>query len=290
MLLEDLYQIVKRGAKEPLVLWLDEFKKMSQKVAPGLKETAARLPEGTAVKADAETLVKLLEEDEPNELELAKSLAHVAELFSAGALPKIRELINNYAQDGRKFYGNAQLSEFSRQARKKLKSALSPQKQKDYDLRLFQQEGMQYCLEFYLAMYKAIEDAPTPEEKKQYIESSEVKLEFGNVPGLWIDFSRDEVLEKFIYSILDDGPRKTLTKSYFSVKNIMMRIKMDCDRQGKRRTDYQGVTLEEVIEAFRQFLRVLLETFQKIGIDRLASYGFKPYGEKPLIKEVELKI
>ncbi len=72
---------------------------------------------------------------------------------------------------------------------------------------------MMYCLEFYLAVYKAIQDTPTVAEKRTYIKSTHINLGFGSLPGLWHDFFRDESLNKFVYKILDDQARNVLLLS-----------------------------------------------------------------------------
>lgn len=288
MLLENLYKIVKMGAEKPLFLWLDVLESMRHVIILELEEAIPQLDEGTEIRTNVKRLIALLKQDTPNELDLAKILSYIASLFRGETSGEHRELVNDYTQAVTKFYSNAQLSELHHQAREKLKSSLPGKAQREHDLFLFQHEGMTYCLEYYLEMYKRIKEAPNNNGKRKYIESTEVKLGFGNVSGLWIDFSRDEVLGKFIYSILDDDARKRLTKDYFDAKLVLMKIKIQCDKTGVCDAVYQGVTLEEVMEAFRHLIQALLEAFQEMGIDRLASVFFKPYGDKPLIKDINL--
>jgi len=272
MLLEDLCKIVKKGAERPLFLWLRDYNEISKKILPVLEKVVAGIEEKTNVRKNVEKLVKLLKQDNPNELELAKSLAYISELFDKENLPEHAKLINNYVQDGMKFYSQAQTGEFHRLMREKVKKTLKSEAITKHDLVLFSHEGMMYCLEYYLAMYKAIQDAPTETEKRKFIDSVEVNLGFGNIPGLRIDFSRDEVLGKFIYSILDDKTRNILIKAYFGAKLIII----------------NKATLKQVISAFRDFINVLLGVFQTVGIDRLTSYFFTPYGKKPLIKDIKI--
>ncbi len=290
MLLDDLYKIAQLGSEKPLFLWLEKFREFAPGLAEQLDAVVLELTEGTDVKKNVEILVKLLKEEEPNELELAQALSHVADLFREAAPAEHRDLINDYIRAVMKFINLTQASEFSRQAREKLLNTLSEEQQREYDRKIFGHEGMIYCLEYYLAMYKAMTDAPTEAEARKYLESTEVNLGFGNVPGLWIDFSRDEVLSKFVYVILNDTLRKRLTSAYFDTKLVMMKVKMNCDKQGSCEAHYQDTTLEEVKESFRKLILELLETFAAAGIERLASFFFKPYGDKPLIKEVIEKI
>lgn len=290
MLLQDLLQMAKLGADRPLNLWAEEFKKIKAKILPQLAEIEKDLSEGTEVKDNIAALIELLKEMSANELKIAQGLSYVAEVLKEDSPLQNKEMINDYIQSVMKFISQAQTGEFSREARRKVLALLSPAQQKEHDLKLFKHEGMIYCLEYYLALYKAIQDAPTEAKKRQYIENDEINLGFGNVPGLWIDFSRDEVLAKFIYAILDDDLRNRLTKAYFNAKVKIMLIERQCDKQKNCLFNYQKVSLNEVMEAFRALLKDLLETFQSIGIDRLSSFSFTPYGNKPLISEALEKI
>jgi len=145
-----------------------------------------------------------------------------------------------------------------------------------------------YCLEYYLTIYKATQDVTTEGEKRWYIESQEIDLGFGNVPGLWTDFKQDEVLDKFIYKILDEDRRCRLTEAYFSAKIEVMKVKIQCDEQGNCEVSYKDVTVDEVVKSFRQLVKVLLDTFQEVGIEQLSSVFFKPYGKKPYIKDINI--
>jgi hypothetical protein len=286
MLLEELNKIIQRGAEKPLFLWQEEFKTISQPAIDGLKELLLELHQETEAGKNVQNLVGLLEQNSPNELKLAKALLYVSDLFREEMPSEHQELINNYIQGGMKFYNNAQLSEFHRQTREKMKAALAPDKQREYDLRLFQHEGMMYCLEYYLAIYKSIVDAKTEAEKKRYIEDPTINLGFGDVLGLWIDFSRDEVLGKFIYAILDDEVRSNLSQAYFFAKMEIMKIKLVCWKKGGCQGDFQSTNLASMVEAFRRLIGSLLVEYQKIGVDRLSSFFFKSYGNKPLIRDV----
>jgi hypothetical protein len=286
MLLEELGKIAKCGSEKPLFLWLKQFGEIAKELIGELEEIHTGLTDGTEVKKNVWFLIKLLKIKQPNELELAQSLSHVADLFRSDVPEKHKELINDYIRNVMKFINIAQASEFSRQSRQKLLGKLSPEQQKEYDKKLFGHEGMIFCLEYYLAIYKAMKDSKTEEEKRKYIESNEINLGFGNIPGLWVDFSRDEVLSKFIYAILDDKSRNHLTEAYFSTKSVIMKINMNCDKQNKCEVHYNEVTFQEVQEEFRSLILELLNTFLDAGIERLGSFFFKPYGDKPLIQEV----
>lgn len=272
MILQDLYTIVQKGAKEPLAFWLSDFQKISRKVLPQLKEIGLTIAEKTTAKENLQQLIKLLEQERPNALALAKLLSYVASIFSAHPPTENRELINQYIQDCLAFQKIAQQEEFYEQKRAGLKKTMSLEQQQQYDKRLFNHEGMIYCLEFYLQLYKAIQDASTPEQKWHYVNSTEVNFGTGNLSGLKEDFKNDEVLQKFIYYILDDNIRDILTKKYFFAKILML----------------NSSSLEEIISTFKDFITVLLQAFEKVSINQLASFFFTPYGRQPLIKNIKL--
>ena len=289
MLLSDLQKIVEHGIQMPLEFWLDTLKKTEEDIVPELEDMAENLHDGTVVKANIQKLIALLKDDNPNELQLAQALAFIAELFRVETSQEHQELINQYMQDALKFANNAQANEYYRDIREKNRQTFSEEEQKAYDKKLFQNEGMMYCLEYYLALYKAILDAPTEAEKKKFIESKEINLGFGNLPGLWIDFNRDEILGKFIYKIFDNSIRGRLTKSYFNAKIALMKIKINYDEKGNvSAVNWEKTTLDEIMSAFRDFILILFETFQEIGIDQLSSYFFTPYGKNPLIKNIKI--
>ncbi|MFH0818983.1 MAG: hypothetical protein V1898_03245 [Patescibacteria group bacterium] len=274
MLLESLYKIVSRGAIEPLGLWLDDFRIMSRPIIPELKKMESAFHKHTIVNSNISNLIILFGQDYPNELELSKALNQIAQVFNNDAYSKQKSLIKNYIKDSTKFYHISQMSEFHHRSRESLKKYLSLEKQNKYDIKLFENEGMLYCLEYYLTMYKAIQDAPTQLQKIQYLKNPQVDLGLGDVPGLWNDFNQDEVLSKFIYLILDDIIRESLTKSYFSAKMIIM--------------NYESEGFENINKAFKKLIQVLLEIFQKVGVKKLSSFFFTPYGDKPLIQDINL--
>jgi hypothetical protein len=251
-----------------------------------LKQIHDNLKEETPVKKNVQRLIAKLESPTPNEYELASALVAIAEIFLVEKPENNQELAEAYLKFSKQFFNRALAEDLFKRSRENIKASLDENKQKDFDLKLFSYEGMMYCLEYYLALYKAIVDAPSDEVRRRFIEEPEVNLGFGLNPALWADFNNDAVLEKFIARILNDDLRLKITKAYYRAKKYLMNIGLVCDKQGVCRASYQQTTLQSVIESFKQFLLVTLEVFQEVGIDRLKSYGFKPYGDKPLINDI----
>ena len=107
--------------------------------------------------------------DSIKEYELAKSSNFISQIFSEQTSPQHQELIQNYINSINEFMNGAEKRDIRRQLREELKKSLSPENQKKYDHRIFENEGMMYCLEFYLALYKAIIDAPSKQEKARIV-------------------------------------------------------------------------------------------------------------------------
>ncbi|HBL39212.1 TPA: hypothetical protein DDZ10_00900 [Candidatus Uhrbacteria bacterium] len=287
MLLNDLLTLAELGAQKPFSMWKAEFELTAPRLTDALSSVYGELEEGTEVKRDVGELLSLLKEPTPNEYDLARAFLSVSEIFS-GEDDEHQDLFQSYHAAVKAFYGRAQSAEFHARERSRLTSSLSSQEQAAYDERLFNQEGMMYVLEFYLELYKAIQDAPSEERKRVLIEHREVKLAFGRVPGLWADVASDEILEKFVYKMLNDRLREEILQGYYDFKEVLMKLRVSCDQEGSCTGTYDRVSLAEVMASFKTFLERLLEVFQKAGIMRLKSAFFKPYGNNPNLKDILL--
>jgi len=287
-LLTQLLELAKKGASRPLVLWLEEYKQIAAGIYPELEHILTSLEDKGSVHQEVKKLINLLKQDTPDELSLAESLSYVAEIFQEEAAGPQKTQINEYIQTVMRFRTQAEMDSMYRKKREIVKKTLSETEIEEYDKKLFAHEGMIYCLEYYLAVYKAVLDAPNEEEKQKFIVNQEINLGFGNVPGLRIDFSRDEVLGKFIYSILNDELRTQLTRDYFTIKDVLMSIPAVCSSKTVCTYDFNKVTTVEIVGAFKKFIEQLFVAFTNIGIEKLSSFFFTPYGKKPKIKEIIL--
>lgn len=267
--------------------WQEDFKKIKEKILPELKEIVEGLEGESEIKDGMGKLIQLLSQTSPNEFELAKGLSKVAGLFSDNRGESV-QAAEEFVSNMKLFYKNAQVAELLTQKRLDLCKKMTPEEKRQHDLKLFEVEGMMYCLEYYLMFYKLIQRASTEAEKRKVIESYEVESETGKLPGLWFDFTRDEVPINFIYNVFDDDLRGKLLDAYFGTKREFMKINMICDKQDVCEAKYGGASLEKIINSFRSLLLIFLDVFDTIGIKQLKSYFLTPYGEKPLIKTIKL--
>ncbi len=285
MLLKDLFKIVKKGAEEPLSYWIEELNSKKSRLTQELLAITDSLEGDTLTKKQLLELANTLNQVDINELELAKNLLFVPNLFKEHSLDQYQELLNQYIQAAEIFHQNATLNNSMAQARATVKNTLDQTAQKIHDRELFEQGGMFYCLEYYLMLYKKIIDSPNDEEKRKYFEAMEINVGVANLPGLWIDFYNNEVLEKFIYNILGDGARQNLEKSYFSTKKAILNIKRDC-HGANCVYDYSMTSLNQAIEAVRQLIIVMIKSFKNMGLNQLGSQFLTPYGEKPKLDDL----
>ncbi|MBU2566057.1 hypothetical protein KKG46_00680 [Patescibacteria group bacterium] len=286
MLLEELYQIVKQGSELPIEFWKDDLNSKKNELIQSLQKLSDKLDDKTNTKKQIDILINTLKQDKINELSLAKNLAFVPNVFTNTADAKIQKLLNDYQIKLKTFLISAQLSNSANESREKLKENLSIEQQIEYDKDLYSKTGMFYCLEYYLTLYKKITDSKTEQEKKFFIETDEVDVGIAKLPGLWLDFYKNEVLEKFIYLILNDSERIKLLKAYFSTKNIFMGIQKSCINNEPCKFIYNPTSLTNANDSLRQLIVSMIQSFQHMGINNLGSQFLTPYGEKPLLSDL----
>lgn len=287
MIFDELIHLIKAGAERPLFLWQTEYTQSAQKLIPELTALADNLADTSVAKQNILDLIKLFEIENPHELTLANCLLRLVDVLNDGTSTSEKQAkIQTYILHCRAFHDRAQTTELYTNERTLLKKTLSAEKQQKYDWELFQNEGMVYCLELFLALYKAITDAPTESEKRKFIESFEVDLGSGKVPGLWMDFKYDDMLTRFFVKILDDATREEFVRAYYVFKTELMTIDMRCDKQGDCSCNYNGTTTVHLLTSFKTFLQILLQRAQAMKIERVTSYLLFPYGQTPLITEV----
>lgn len=287
MLLKELYKIADLGSQQPLSFWLPEYKRIKQNVLPLTQEILSQLHE-TETKKTWQKFTKILQE-EPEEKALAENLMNIAFFLETERPKEERTLLENkFIEKAKKFLKLVRAIEIFKLKRAKLKKKLSPQQQKEHDQKIFRHEGMMYCLEYYLQIYKMLKDTKEPEQKKKIIEQEEVNIGSGPVPGLWNDFKQTDVLEKFIYLVLDDSSRELLTQAYFSVRKQFLKIKTTNQLTNESAFTYQECSLEKALENFRLLIEIFIKIFQNNGFEKLSSDFLTPYGYQPQLSEIKL--
>ncbi len=291
MLLTELHELTKLGAEKPLAVWQSVYQAKSRGLAAEFLVLMENIESGIGVRENIEHLVEVLQADKPNEADLAKTIFNTAEFFKeqTANLPELEKIsVLSFIRDSKKFYDRTQTEEILTRERERIRITLSIEQQAAHDRRLFELEGMMYCLEYYLTLYKAVIDAPDEMTKRKFIESSEISFDFGVLPGLWTDFDKDEVLQKFILKILDNNLRQELKTAYYTTKEKIVKIKLACDKQGACQAFYEDVTLEEVVSAFKDLIKAFIAAFQKVGIEQLSSYFLTPFGKNTKLGDIKL--
>jgi len=273
MLLRDLHLLVQEGAKKPFVFWSEIYSRKRERIFHDLQTLEARLDVKTRTHLLIHALVLVLAKEEPEELELAEALAGVSQVFFHQTSLGQRELIQIFTLASQTFVQEAHVRHLFSKRRAVLKKRLSFEEQSAFDHRLFAGDGMVFCLEFYLSLYKAMQEAATAEKQWSYIHDATINLGYGKVPGLRKDILSNDPLEKFFFLILNDQIRLSLWQAFFSLREVLAN---------------KEASLEEIKRAFRFFLQTLMSAYKQIGIDRLQSELVVPYGYKPLITSIIL--
>lgn len=270
MLVNELRKFAQRLGTIPAQYWLEEYVLEANRLAQELHIVVKKLERGSSAYAMLNQLIKALQSPQPSELQVAEYLQKVVAIFApqdsgAGVVEQLQkscEALNRRVKNEKKYSS----------LRQKLVAELTPEQQVEYDKRLFLQEGMEYCLEFHLLIYHHLQTMQSEDKQRQFVCAEEVNIGSGNLPSLRTDFINDEVLEKFIFKILNNEIRDQLTKSYFFAKLHVINA--------------QEEPILKVQEVFKQFIIEELKSFQVMGISRLASGFFQPYGYQPLLSDV----
>lgn len=286
--LENITSLSELGAQKPIFLWEKTFSELGKKILPILERAGEAMNKKTIAYAATANLVTLLKEQSPNEYILAKSIQEVAKAFTVDLSGKEFELAERLTAAANAFAERAQVAETFAKKRLDLKVTYSAEEIRTVDYNLFDSVGLIYCLEYYLAIYKAMVDQPTEAQQRWFIERPEVDLGAGSVPGIWKDMRDDEVLEKFILLILDDTVRESLIKAYYSAKIEVMKVDIHCENRDHCAATYKNTSVPQIMASIKQFNQELLRIFQTMGIQKLKSLGFTPYGFQPRLDKIKL--
>ena len=268
MLIDQFNLFLKEASKLPFSFWSYKYYLARKSFGLQLERITEDIKREAKSKKDLNSFTDTLKKEEVDELEIAQGFNDLSKIFLLSQVDNKK--IEEFKKLSQSFLQRAQnLNNFATK-RQSIKKRLAEKEIEETDKNLFKNEGINYCLEYYLAVYKKIEDLESLEEKEEFIQAPEVNLGFGNLPGIKKDFEQDESLVKFILLILDDELREELIIDYYRCKIII-----------DEETD-----IEKISRALKIFIHHLLISFDKQGIDQLTSNFFKPYGDKPNVKDL----
>lgn len=288
ILLEKLLNLAQLGENRPLFLCSEEYNRIASDLIIGLEDLLANTDPHSQIRPILAGLIAQLKEQPPNEYAIAESLLFTSEILESEDLLEHHETAIKYSQTVMRFRKRAEIYYLFSQKRSALLEKLSKEEVDAYDKKLFAHEGMMYCLEYYLAIYKQMREAANDQEVQALITSQEVNIGSGHVPGLRSDFVNDDALTKFIYSILNDKLRDRLIVEYFKMKEVATNIGTQRDTPGVYAYDFTTTSLNDILFSLKRFIQAILTSLEEIGITKVSSYFFSPYGVSPDIKSIKL--
>ncbi len=266
--LEQLNRFLEEAAISARINWGVKFYELRPFLVSNLEELKQKISSRGYPMEKLEILLSVLREEEVSDMEILNGLESLEEIFTLSGVQE--EKIENFKNLLGIFRNRVNNEEKFRSLRGKLLKNMSPEKSAEYDVKLFKNEGMNYCLVYYVSVYKALSELNTPEEKRKFIEAEEVRLENGGLPGIKQDFKNDESLNKFILLILKDDLRDNLIDVFYNCKETIL-----------------GDDNPEVIERkLKEYIYELILAFEKQGIKQLSSKFFSPYGVNPTFQNL----
>lgn len=267
MFINELNQFLKQAAFLPSSFWAYNYYSAQKSFLAQLESIKKSVDNSTTAGEKISLLLEIIKKSELNEMDLAKGLEGLTEVFRISGIdnPKFKE----YEDLVGEFVKRAQLFDNYKNQRDKIKQEKTLEQTKAADFKLIQGVGIGYILEYYLAVYKTLQEKKTDQEKMDFINAKEINLGFGGLPGLKQDMEQDESLNKFILLILDDQMRDNLIEFYYLLKREVVKIEQN---------------FEDINKVLKSWIKVLLEEYNKAGVIELTSQFFKPYGERPSIK------
>ena len=213
MIIDTLLAIVGQASELPFVLWKHNYFMAKKSLLADFDYIQENVEKNNKSSKKLKNFLNILKKDEITELELAKSLVSMADLFSLSGVED--DKITAYKSKAEIFLARVMNENRFEKRRQKIQESKSEEEQKDYDKKRFLNEGLSYCLLYYLTYYKKLTSLKTPEEKNSYSFSETVDLGYGDLPGIKKGFEDDTTLDKFVLLILDDVVRENLVREYY---------------------------------------------------------------------------
>jgi hypothetical protein len=271
MLIDQLNRFLEETSFLPSSFWVYKYYLAKKSFEYQLTNIIKHVNQKTKSSKDLKNLINAFKKEDLNEYELAQLFQAISGIFQKSNIQD--EKIESFQKLSQGFIQRAKTNAYYKEIREDLVKSLPEQTQNEHDSKLFQNEGIGYCLEYYLSVYKQLEEIATEDEKQIFINSNEINLGFGKLPGLKQDSVDDESLIKFIYLILDSESRDELIEAYYKYKIVI----------------HKETNSKKTEEALKRYILSLLRRFKKQGVKKLTSTFLIPYGKKPqLTKLIEL--
>src|SRR3989339_24218 len=285
MKIDKLIALAKIGEEKPLILFDETNKVIIDEAIDAVRIITDGLPQEGETKSNLLELIELLQGKDFDELKIAKLLQFISRfvLKHKASEPKGKDF--HQAVNG--FYDRALVFDSMKSKREYLKQQKTESDQNEYDHRLFKTEGMMYVLEYYLTMYRLLVDFDNERQKIELLTKELVDIQLAKLSGLWHDFNKDEVLQKFVLLILNDESRENLLEEYYKAKSKINLIEKRCI-DDKCVFNFDKFKIEKFMSNFKSLLLVLMSEFEKRQIFELTSTFLTPYGNKPKFRDIKL--
>lgn len=268
MVIDQCIQLLQEASQLPFFMWKHNYLMLRQSL---IDDLAGIQSDNTTPGPAAKTLAKfiqLLSLTEPDEAALAEGFLTLNDIFQTSELTDQR--LQQYERLSKQFSKRVNSEAVFEKLRANLKKTATAEQQQAYEQRLFNNEGLNYCLLYYLSYYHALTTINSKQGKQNFIQQTTVNFGSGDLPGIQQDFSQDECLEKFILLILDDATRLTLIREYYYCKQTIVTTK-------------DVVAIEYTLH---EFLFTLLTAFAQHSVIVAANDFFAPYGKTATIAQL----
>lgn len=266
--LQQYLRFLERAIDEPISLWSD-FILASDSLVDDIENAQRELDVKNPFLPLLQELKSALTHKPVDEYAIAQISVQLGESLSTGWAQAER-----FKTLSEQFLKRAQTQYYFQKLRHSIADSKTEQDLRQYDSDLFNNDGISFFLEYYLAAYKHLLDLPTTQQKQSFLLEKNINLGFGDLPGIQEDVKQDECLQKFIFLIVNDQSRQELLDVYYQFKSVVLA------------TDDPNIVQEQM----KCFLIDTLDIFIKYGVQRLTSTFFTPFGKLPLLKDVRSQL
>ena len=144
MIIDTLLAIVGQASELPFVLWKHNYFMAKKSLLADFDYIQENVEKNNKSSKKLKNFLNILKKDEITELELAKSLVSMADLFSLSGVED--DKITAYKSKAEIFLARVMNENRFEKRRQKIQESKSEEEQKDYDKKRFLNEGLSYCL------------------------------------------------------------------------------------------------------------------------------------------------